>query len=95
MPKNCLITVLQNFYYLAHVIKLKVYPLLAIKAHGNVTARVHTYTATALGRGRVASPVLGHLYHSWYSFYRRLSGPHDQSAYEEMKKNLHSSDTRD
>ena len=29
---------------------------------GDVDARVHIYTATALGRGRVASPTLGHLY---------------------------------
>ena len=31
---------------------------------GGVDVRVHIYTATALERGRVASPTLGHLY-SW------------------------------
>ena len=30
-----------------------------------------------------------------YSFYRRLSGPQDQSGHEGVKKNLHPSDTRD
>ena len=30
-----------------------------------------------------------------YSFYRRLSGPQDQSGHEGAKKNLHPSDTRD
>ena len=29
---------------------------------GDVDARVHIFTATALGRGRVASPKLGSLY---------------------------------
>ena len=29
------------------------------------------------------------------SFYRRLSGPQDQSGYERAKKNIHPSDTRD
>ena len=29
---------------------------------GDVDARVHIFTATALGRGRVASPTLGRLY---------------------------------
>ena len=29
-----------------------------------------------------------------YSFYRRLSGPQDQSGHESAKKNLHPSDTR-
>ena len=61
-------------------------------------ARVHIFTATALGRGRVASPTLGRLYPQEsprYSFYRRLSGPQDQSGPEGAKKNLHPSDTRD
>ena len=31
----------------------------------------------------------------WYSFYRRLSGPQDQSGHEGVKKNLHPSNTRD
>ena len=37
-------------------------PLQAMKAHGDVDARVHIFTAMALGRGRVASPMLGRLY---------------------------------
>ena len=64
---------------------------------GDVDARVHIFTATALGRGRVASPTLGRLYpveSPRYSFYRRLSGPQDQSGHEGMNKNIHFSDTR-
>ena len=30
-----------------------------MKAHGDEDARLHIYTATALGRTRVASPTLG------------------------------------
>ena len=33
-----------------------------MKAHGDVDARVHIYTATALERGWVASPTLGRIY---------------------------------
>ena len=58
-------------------------------------ARVHIFTATALGRGRVASPTLGRLYPGEiprYSLYRRLSGPQGQSGHEGMKKNLHPSE---
>ena len=76
-------------------VKVKVSPLQALKAHGDVDARVHIFTATALGRGRVASPTLGCLYpreSPQYSFYRRLSGPQDQSEHEGAKKNLHPSD---
>ena len=65
---------------------------------GDVDARVHIFTDTALGRGRVASPTLGRLYPRGkprYSFYRRLSGPQDQSGHEGVKKNLHPTDTRD
>ena len=61
-------------------------------------ARIHIYTATTLGRDRVASPTLGSLYFhgkTRYSFYRRLSGPQDQSEHEAVKKNLHPSDTRE
>ena len=50
---------------------------------GDVDARVHIFTATALGRGRVTSPTLGRLYPEEsprYSFYRRLSGPQDHKA---------------
>ena len=76
----------------------KVSPLQAMKAHGVVDARVHIFTATALGWGRVASPTLGHLYPEEiprYSFYWRLSGPQGQSGREGVKKNLHPSDTQD
>ena len=55
-----------------------------------MNAKAHIYTARALGRGRVASPTLGRLYLR-YSFYRRLSGPQDQSGQEGVKKNLHPS----
>ena len=68
-----------------------------MKTHGDVDARVHIFTATALGRRRVASPTLGRLYPEEsprYSFYRRLSGPQDQSGHEGAQKNLHPSDTR-
>ena len=60
-----------------------------MKAHGDVDARVHIFIATALGWGRVASPMLGRLYprgNPQYSFYRRLSGPQDQSGHEGEKK---------
>ena len=59
-----------------------------MKAHGGCGCKVaHTYvyTATALGKGRVASPTLGRLYPR-YSFYSRLSGPQEQSGYEGVKK---------
>ena len=42
--------------------KVKVSPFQAMKALGDVDARVHIYTATAIGRGRVASPSLDRLY---------------------------------
>ena len=60
-------------------------------------ARVHIFTAKALGRGRVASLTLSRLYPGKAPvliFYRRLSGPQDQSGHEGAKKNLHPSDTR-
>ena len=41
---------------------VKVFPIQAMKAKGVVDSRVHIYKATALGRGRVASPTLGRLY---------------------------------
>ena len=55
-------------------------------------------TYTKLGWGMMASPTLGRLYPEQiprYSFYRRLSGPQDQSGHEGVKKNLHPSDTWD
>ena len=39
-------------------------------ARGNVDALVHKFTATALGKGRVASPTLGRLYPG------KISGTH-------------------
>ena len=54
-----------------------------------VDARVHIYAATALGRSRMSSPTLGRLYprgRTRYSFYRRLSGPQEQSGREGVKK---------
>ena len=76
----------------------KVSPLKAWRPTGDVDARVHVFTATALWWGRVAIPTLGRLYPGEiprYSFYRRLSGPQGQSGHEGMKKNFHPSDTRD
>ena len=61
-----------------------------MKDCGDVDASVHIFTATALGRGRVASPTLGHLYPE-----ESLSGPQTQSGYEGVKKNLHLSYTWD
>ena len=70
-----------------------------MKAHGGgVDARVHISTVTALGRGRVAIPTLGRLHPRRKHpalIYRKLNGPQDQSEHEEVKQNLHSSDTRD
>ena len=68
-----------------------------MKAHGGCGckgAHTYVYTATALGKSRMGSPTLGRLYPR-YSFYCRLSGPQEQSGYEGVKKNLHSSDTWD
>ena len=53
--------------------KVKVSPLQAMNTHGDVElqvmnaqgdvdARVNIFTATALGTGKVTSPMLGHLY---------------------------------
>ena len=56
------------------------------------------YTATVLGRGRVASPTLGRLYPRRrfpVFIYKRLSGPQDESGQEGVNKNLHPSDSRD
>ena len=68
-----------------------------MKTHGGCGckgAHTYVYTATALGKCRVASPTLSCLYPR-YSYYSRLSGPQEQSGYEGVKKNLHPSDTRD
>ena len=47
--------------------KIKVSPLQDMKAHGGCGYKgSHTYTAIALGRVRVAGPMLGCLY-PWYS----------------------------
>ena len=80
------------------VLEGKGIPITGLEAHRDVDARVHIFTATALGRGRVASSMFGHFY-PWgkpqYSFYRRPSGPQDQSGHKGVKKNLHPSDTQD
>ena len=64
---------------------------------GNMDAKVHMFTSMALGRGRVGIPTLGRLYpgKAPTSYYRRLSGPQDQSGYEGVKNNLRSSVTQD
>ena len=51
--------------------------------------KIHSaYTATALGWLvlHVAAFTSGES--SWYSFYRRLSEPHDQSGHEKAKKKI-------
>ena len=76
-------------------IKVKVSPLQAMKAHGGCGCKV---PHIPLWWGRMASPTLGRFTPEEiprYSFYRRLSGPQDQSGHEGVKKNLHPSDTRD
>ena len=68
-----------------------------IKAHGG-DERVHIYTATALERGRVASPMRDRFYpkeNPRYSFYRRLREFQDQSGHEEVKKNIHPTEPGD
>ena len=79
-------------------VKEKLSSLQAMKAQRVIWMQgsTYVYTATALGRGRVASPTLNRLYPRGKPsvlIYRRLSGPQDQS--EGVKKNLHPSDTRD
>ena len=71
------------------LVKTKIYPLQAMKAQGDVDARVNIHTVTALGRGRVPSPTLDCHYPQG-----KLSGPQDQSGHEGVKKNLHPSDTQ-
>ena len=69
--------------------KVKISPLQAMKAHGGCGCKDPHITATALGRGSVASHTLGRLYHEEsrrYSFYRRLSGPQDPTGHEGVKK---------
>ena len=59
-----------------------------MKAHGGCGckgAHTYVYTATALGKGRVASPTLSRLYPR-YSFYSRLSGSQEQSGHEGVKE---------
>ena len=69
-----------------------------MKTHEGCGIKIQIFTAMTLGRGRVASPMLGRLCQQGkhqYSFYRRLSGPQHQCGDEGVKKNLHNSDTRD
>ena len=76
---------------------MKVSPSQAMEAHGDVNARDHIHTVTALERGRVANPSLSRLYprgKPWNSFCRRLNGPQGKSRHEGVKKNVHPCDTR-
>ena len=73
-----------TFYYTFMLIKRQRYP--HYRPTEDVDARVHIFTATALGRGSL---------YPWYSFYRRLSGPQDQSGCEGVEKNLHPFDSQD
>ena len=69
-----------------------------MRAHGGCGCKGPHIHSHGTGRGRVASPTIGRLYHRetpQYSFCRRLSGPQDQSGHEGVKKNLHPSDTWD
>ena len=52
----------EHIYIYIYIYIVKVSPLQAMEAHGDVDARVHIFTAMALGRGRMASPTLGRLY---------------------------------
>ena len=89
-------------YFLIFVVSLKWYSLVvsslqAMRAYGDMDARVHIFAATALRRGSVASPAFGRFYpleNPRYSFYRRLSEHQYQSGHKGAKKNLHPSDTR-
>ena len=51
-----------NIDYIYSENVLKGFPLQTMKVHGVVDARLHIYTATTLGRCRVANPTLGRLY---------------------------------
>ena len=55
-------TILNNYCNKYVKTKVKVTPLQAMKAMGDVDAMVHIYIGTALGRGRVACPMLCHFY---------------------------------
>ena len=67
---------------------VKVSLLQAMKAHGGYGCK-GPHIHTAVGRGRVARPTLGCLYHRGnprYSFYRRLSGSQNQSGHKGVNK---------
>ena len=69
-----------------------------MKAHGNLAARVHIFTAMALGRGRVASPMLSHLYPGKAPGTHFIGGwvdPRTSLDTKGVKKNLYPSDTQD
>ena len=69
-----------------------------MKAHGDVNKMVHIFTTKALeevGSLVLCSAAFTPGKSPGYSFYRRLSGPQDQSEHKGVKKNLHPSDTRD
>ena len=48
--------------YIQYTVKVKVSHYRPWKPTGDVDARIHIFIATAVGRGRVASPTLGRLY---------------------------------
>ena len=76
-------------------IKVKVSFYRPRRPTGDVNARVHIYTAKALGRSRLSSPALGRLYPpEKASFYKKLSGPRDQFEHG-VKENLYPFDARD
>ena len=62
---------------------------------GDVDARVHIYTAMALGSEREREWLVLHLAAFnpretlQYSFYRRMNGPQDQFGHEGVNKNFH------
>ena len=61
-------------------------------------AQVHIFTAAALLRFRVASAMLGRLYHlgkASGTHFMRVSEPQDQPGHEGVKKNVDPSETQD
>ena len=76
-----------------HTLKVKVSPLQTMK---DEDARVHIFSATALGRGRVVSTTLYRLY-PWESPSTHFTGCSvvDQCEHEGVKKNFNLSDNRD
>ena len=59
-----------------------------MNAHGECGCKGPHIHSAAQGRGKVVGPILDCLY-PWFSFYRKLNGPQDQSGHDGVKKNLH------